>query len=97
MEEAVIDLKAHLTSGSLEGLGAPFEVAATRGERDGPDVEPGPAAGRAPSTAAERTGAPGHRDDSARAPARPARGTGGSAAHHTARRPVRPPSPRPSH
>lgn len=26
MEEAVIDLKAHLTSGSLEGLGAPFEV-----------------------------------------------------------------------
>ncbi len=26
LEEAVIDLKAHLTSGSLEGLGAPFEV-----------------------------------------------------------------------
>jgi lipoprotein-releasing system permease protein len=26
MEDAVIDLKAHLTSGSLEGLGAPFEV-----------------------------------------------------------------------
>ncbi len=26
MEEAVIDLKAHLTSGSLAGLGAPFEV-----------------------------------------------------------------------
>ena len=26
MEEAVIDLKAHMTSGSLAGLGAPFEV-----------------------------------------------------------------------
>lgn len=26
LEEAVIDLKAHLTSGSLDGLGAPFEV-----------------------------------------------------------------------
>jgi lipoprotein-releasing system permease protein len=26
LEEAVIDLKAHLTSGSLAGLGAPFEV-----------------------------------------------------------------------
>jgi lipoprotein-releasing system permease protein len=26
MEEAVVDVKAHLTSGSLDGLGAPFEV-----------------------------------------------------------------------
>jgi lipoprotein-releasing system permease protein len=32
MEEAVIDLKAHLTSGSLEGLGAPFEVPIETGE-----------------------------------------------------------------
>jgi lipoprotein-releasing system permease protein len=32
MEEAVIDLKAHLTSGSLEGLGAPFEVPVERGD-----------------------------------------------------------------
>ena len=32
MEEAVIDLKAHLTSGSLEGLGAPFEVPVEKGD-----------------------------------------------------------------
>jgi len=34
MEEAVIDLKAHLTSGSLAGLGAPFEVPVEGGEKD---------------------------------------------------------------
>ncbi|MCC6766082.1 MAG: lipoprotein-releasing ABC transporter permease subunit [Deltaproteobacteria bacterium] len=33
MEEAVVDLKAHLTSGSLAGLGAPFEVP-VEGEKD---------------------------------------------------------------
>ena len=43
MEEAVIDLKAHLTSGSLAGLGAPFEVpvegAAKDADKDGrPDT-----------------------------------------------------------
>lgn len=45
MEEAVIDLKAHLTSGSLEGLGAPFEVPVERGDdpqgpKDGKDKHP---------------------------------------------------------
>jgi lipoprotein-releasing system permease protein len=34
MEEAVIDLKSHLTSGSLAGLGAPFEVPVEGGEKD---------------------------------------------------------------
>lgn len=34
MEEAVIDLKAHLTSGSLEGLGAPFEVPVEGADND---------------------------------------------------------------
>jgi len=34
MEEAVIDLKAHLTSGSLAGLGAPFEVPVEGGDKD---------------------------------------------------------------
>lgn len=34
LEEAVIDLKAHLTSGSLEGLGAPFEVPVEGTEKD---------------------------------------------------------------
>jgi lipoprotein-releasing system permease protein len=34
MEEAVIDLKAHLTSGSLDGLGAPFEVPVEGAEKD---------------------------------------------------------------
>ena len=34
MEEAVIDLKAHMTSGSLAGLGAPFEVPVEGGEKD---------------------------------------------------------------
>ena len=34
MEEAVVDLKAHLTSGSLAGLGAPFEVPIEGGDRD---------------------------------------------------------------
>jgi lipoprotein-releasing system permease protein len=34
MEEAVIDLKAHMTSGSLAGLGAPFEVPVEGGDRD---------------------------------------------------------------
>jgi lipoprotein-releasing system permease protein len=34
MEEAVIDLKAHLTSGSLAGLGAPFEVPVEGAEKD---------------------------------------------------------------
>ena len=33
MEEAVIDLKAHLTTGSLAGLGAPFEVP-VEGDKD---------------------------------------------------------------
>jgi lipoprotein-releasing system permease protein len=32
MEEAVIDLKSHLTSGSLEGLGAPFQVPVEKGD-----------------------------------------------------------------
>ena len=34
MEEAVIDLKSHLTSGSLAGLGAPFEVPVEGTEKD---------------------------------------------------------------
>lgn len=34
LEEAVVDLKAHLTSGSLEGLGAPFEVPVEGTEKD---------------------------------------------------------------
>src|SRR5262245_25700082 len=34
LEEAVIDLKAHLTSGSLAGLGAPFEVPVEGTEKD---------------------------------------------------------------
>ncbi len=34
MEEAVIDLKAHLTSGSLDGLGAPFDVPVEDGDTD---------------------------------------------------------------
>ena len=34
MEEAVVDLKAHLTSGSLAGLGAPFEVPVEGGDSD---------------------------------------------------------------
>src|SRR5262249_52252548 len=32
MEEAVIDLKAHLITGSLTGLGAPFEVPVEKGD-----------------------------------------------------------------
>ena len=39
LEEAVIDLQAHLTSGSLAGLGAPFEVPIEGREKDGrPDT-----------------------------------------------------------
>jgi lipoprotein-releasing system permease protein len=39
LEEAVIDLKAHLTSGSLAGLGAPFEVPIEGSQKDGrPDT-----------------------------------------------------------
>lgn len=39
LEDAVIDLKAHLTSGSLAGLGAPFEVPVEGGTQQ--DGEPG--------------------------------------------------------
>jgi lipoprotein-releasing system permease protein len=35
MEEAVVDVKAHLTSGSLAGLGAPFEVPIEGTDKDG--------------------------------------------------------------
>ena len=39
LEEAVVDLQAHLTSGSLAGLGAPFEVPIEGSEKDGrPDT-----------------------------------------------------------
>src|SRR5204863_6790627 len=31
-DDAVVDLKAHLTSGSIAGLGAPFEVPAASGD-----------------------------------------------------------------
>ena len=34
LEEAVIDLKAHLTSGSLAGLGAPFQVPVEGSDKD---------------------------------------------------------------
>ncbi|MEB2283980.1 MAG: ABC transporter permease [Polyangiaceae bacterium UTPRO1] len=40
MENAVIDLKAHLTSGSLAGLGAPFEVPVEGGKGAGADGRP---------------------------------------------------------
>ena len=43
VEDAVVDLKRHLTSGSIEGLGAPFEVPAAVGE---PAAAPAPRGGK---------------------------------------------------